>query len=191
MARLAAAGAGRPVATTSATRPPRRPTPARASAADSQPASPASHYFTPSDARPVMLYDGVCRMCSTGVDVALALDRGKKLRFAALQSPAGAALLAATGRAPDDVSSVVLVSPGDPAPVALDRSDAVLAIAKLLGVAPAALAALATPLPKPLRDGAYNQVADNRFALFGRLPELRVTQGGGAGDDGGGRFLVE
>lgn len=158
---------------------PRRPTPARASA--------ASRYFG-DDARPVMLYDGVCRMCSTGVDVALALDRGRKLRFAALQSPAGGALLAATGRAPGDVSSVVLVSAGDP-PTALDRSDAVLAIAKLLGVAPAALAALAAPMPKPLRDGAYNTVADNRFALFGRLPEQRLTQGGRGGEEG--RFLVE
>jgi predicted DCC family thiol-disulfide oxidoreductase YuxK len=132
-----------------------------------------------------MLYDGDCRLCSTGVDVALALDTKRALRFAALQSPAGRALLALSGRSPDDISSVVLVT-RDGAAV---KSEAVLGIAKLLGVAPAALAALAAPLPRRARDGAYDAVADNRYGLFGRLGERRLTKGGG--DDDPRRWLVE
>lgn len=124
-------------------------------------------------------------LCSTGVDVALALDSRRALRFAALQSPAGKTLLQRAGRDADDISSVVLVTQDG----SFIKSDAVIEIARLLGVAPAALAALAAPLPKPARDGAYGAVADNRYNLFGRLPAQRWTQGGG--DEEVGRFLVE
>ena len=158
-----------------------RPTPAPAS-------SPSTRDYFAADPRPVMLYDGDCRLCSTGVDVALALDGSKRLRFAALQSPAGRALLARSGRSPDDISSVVLVTPEG----AAIKSEAVLAIASLLGVAPAALAALAAPLPRRARDGAYDAVADNRYTLFGRLGERRLTKGGGGEEEEDpGRWLVE
>ena len=50
-------------------------------------------------------------------------------------------------------------------------------------------AALAAMVPAPARDGAYNAVADNRYTLFGRLPQQRWTRGSGGGADEEGRFL--
>jgi predicted DCC family thiol-disulfide oxidoreductase YuxK len=52
---------------------------------------------------------GVCNMCNGGVNFVLDNDPVGRLRFAALQSEAGRALLLRSGRAPDDISSLVLV----------------------------------------------------------------------------------
>ena len=144
------------------------------------------------DSRPVMLYDGVCGLCNNGVDLALGLDSGARarLRFAALQSPAGQRLLARAGRAPDDISSVVLVKADGRAFI---ESEAIVEIGRVLGVFPAPLAALALALPSGGRDAAYRTVADNRYSIFGKRDVCRLTQGGrgvGGGDDPG-RFIVE
>ncbi|HZF33246.1 MAG TPA: DCC1-like thiol-disulfide oxidoreductase family protein, partial [Candidatus Angelobacter sp.] len=39
--------------------------------------------------RPVMLFDGVCNLCSGSVQFAIARDPAANLRFAAIQSPHG------------------------------------------------------------------------------------------------------
>lgn len=44
-------------------------------------------------APPVLLFDGVCGVCGAGVDFLLRRDARSRLRFAALQSQAGIALL--------------------------------------------------------------------------------------------------
>ncbi|CAI5490116.1 unnamed protein product [Closterium sp. Naga37s-1] len=95
------------------------------------------HFAT--DDRPIVLYDGVCNMCNGGVNFALDADPQGRLRFAALQSEAGRALLARSGRSPDDISSIVLVERDG----AYIKSDAVLRIARLLDLPLAFLAALA------------------------------------------------
>lgn len=59
------------------------------------------------DGRPVILYDGVCNMCNSWVDRVLSVDVDKKFRFSALQGPTGRALLAKSGRSPDDISRSV------------------------------------------------------------------------------------
>ena len=157
------------------------PPPAAASAE-----APIDDFAT--DPRPVMLYDGVCGLCNNGVDVALRLDGGRALRFAALQSPAGRRLLARAGRSPDDLSSVVLVRADG---TAFTQSDAIVEIGRTLGVFPAPLAALALALPPRGRDAAYRAVADNRYSIFGRRDVCRLTQGGVGGGGDPGRFIVE
>ena len=128
-------------------------------------------YFEGADARPIVLYDGVCNMCNGAVDVMLRLDPRGRFRLAALQSPAGRALLARSGRAPDDISSIVLVDRDG----FYIRSEAVRRIAAGLGFPPVALvAALAAPVPLGLRDAAYDFVADNRYSVFGRTDECRL-----------------
>lgn len=57
-----------------------------------------------SDARPVLLYDGVCNMCNGFVNLFLDVDKDEKFRFSALQSQTGRALLSMSGRSPDDIS---------------------------------------------------------------------------------------
>lgn len=56
------------------------------------------------DKRPVILYDGVCNMCNGFVNLLLDIDTTEKFRFSALQSDTGRALLALSGRSPDDIS---------------------------------------------------------------------------------------
>lgn len=56
------------------------------------------------DDRPVLLYDGVCNMCNGFVNLFLDIDTDEKFRFSALQSQTGRALLALSGRSPDDIS---------------------------------------------------------------------------------------
>lgn len=57
-----------------------------------------------SDSRPVVLYDGVCNMCNTFVNLCLDIDTEEKFRFTPLQGPTGRALLSSCGRSPDDIS---------------------------------------------------------------------------------------
>ena len=123
------------------------------------------------DTRPVILFDGVCTLCNGGVNLALDLDPPGKLRFAALQSDAGRALLARAGRDPSDISSIVLVEEH----AAYVKSDAVLRIATYLeNPALPAAAALGMVFPGALRDAVYDLVAANRYELLGLKDECRL-----------------
>ena len=131
------------------------------------------------DPRPVILFDGVCNMCNSAVNVALDWDSRGKLRFAALQSNVGRALLQKNGRNAEDISSIVLVT-SDGAYV---KSDAILKIAEeltplsLFPLRPAA--ALGRVLiPKILRDVIYDGVADNRYTIMGKREECRLDSDG-------------
>ena len=103
--------------------------------------------------------------------MALDLDPPGKLRFAALQSAAGRALLRRAGRAPEDISSIVLVEEDG----AYVKSDAVLRIATYLeNPALPAAAALGMLFPSVLRDVVYDLVARNRYNLLGIRDECRL-----------------
>jgi len=128
------------------------------------------------DRRPVILFDGVCNLCNTGVNFVLDWDSDGRFRFAALQSPEGRALLERSGRSPDDISSIVLVTPGDGG---FTKSDAVLRIGQGLGSGPwAAMASAGWLFPRPLRDFVYDRVASNRYNLFGRTDACRLSTDG-------------
>jgi len=131
------------------------------------------------DGRPIILFDGVCNMCNSAVNVALDWDKGGKLRFAALQSNVGRALLQKNGRNADDISSIVLVTKNG----AYIKSDAVLRITEeltplaFLPLRPA-VAVGRVLLPKILRDVIYDGVADNRYKIMGIRDECRLDSDG-------------
>jgi hypothetical protein len=62
--------------------------------------SSGAEYFSDVDSRPVVLFDGSCNMCNGGVNFMLDWDTKGVYRYAALQSPAGKALLMRSGRHP-------------------------------------------------------------------------------------------
>jgi len=132
-----------------------------------------------SDQRPVILFDGVCNMCNSAVNLALDWDPKGKLRFSALQSNVGRSLLEANGRKADDISSIVLVTKDG----AFLKSDAVLKITEeltplsLLPLRPAAILGQFI-VPKFLRDLIYDGVADNRYQLMGKRTECRFDTDG-------------
>ena len=151
----------------SANRATSRPLSTRAPAASSDIASALFQV----DKRPIILFDGVCNLCNGGVTLALDLDPPGNLRFAALQSDAGRALLKRAGRDPNDISSIVLVEENG----AYVKSDAVLRIATYLeNPALPAAAAFGMLFPNVIRDAVYDLVADNRYEMLGMKDECRL-----------------
>eukprot|EP00775_Hariotina_reticulata_P013275 gene13275-13406_t len=113
-----------------------------------------------------------CEWCNGGVNFVLDWDTEGVYRFAALQSKPGRRLLMRCGRHPDDISSIVLVEEDG----CYIKSEAVLKIATRLNMPFPLLAALAMPVPKDLiRDPLYDQVANNRYVLFGKQHSCRVS----------------
>lgn len=131
------------------------------------------------DDRPIILFDGVCNMCNNAVNLALDWDPRDRLRFCALQSNVGRALLRAHGREADDISSIVFVTPRG----AYVKSDAVLGITEELNPLPFVplrpFSRLATRVvPAVLRDLIYDGVADNRYSIMGKRNECRFDAEG-------------
>ena len=128
----------------------------------------------------LILFDGVCNLCNGFVQFVIRHDAAGRFRFAALQSEAGQAVLAAHGA---DAAAVA----AEPDSVLLQlngrlysHSEAVLRIAQGLGWPWRALL-LGRLLPRPWRDAAYRFVARHRYRWFGRqescwlpTPELKA-----------------
>ena len=111
----------------------------------------------------VVLFDGVCNVCSGSVRFILPRDRQGVFRFASLQSFAAQRLLTACGRVPGSLDSLVLIEDGH----CYERSDAVLRIAARLRF-PWNLARGLGIIPRPIRDGFYRFFAARRYRWFGK-----------------------
>ena len=132
---------------------------------DAQPASSDQ----PPIPTPLILYDGVCRLCTGTVLFVIKRDAGKRFRFASLQSPVGQQLLRSFGLPPNDLKTFVLVDQGRH----FTKSAAALRVASGLGGVWRAVALL-TVVPRPIRDGVYDWVARKRYRWFGRLDACLV-----------------
>ena len=115
------------------------------------------------DARPVIVFDGVCVICNGWVRFLLRHDRQRRYRFAAMQKESGRALLAGNGLDPDDPASFLLVENGN----AWRETDAIVRVIGSLGGFWRLVAGVHVA-PKPLRDWLYRGVARNRYRWFGR-----------------------
>lgn len=130
----------------------------------------------------LMVYDGVCRFCSTAVSFVLWADREESVRFTPTQSAYGQALCAEAGVDAADPSTFLFFEGGR----ALKASDGVLALFARLSVPWRWLTALAV-VPRPWRDAAYAWLARNRYRIFGRRRACKLPQ---AGDPFAARFLA-
>ena len=115
------------------------------------------------EARPVILFDGVCLLCSGFIHFVLDHDKEGRFDFAPLQGLTGTALLQKHGL-PLDVSTMVLIETDGEVHV---RSTAALRVPKHCDVS-YWLACAAIVLPRPLRDLGYKLVARYRYTLFGQ-----------------------
>jgi predicted DCC family thiol-disulfide oxidoreductase YuxK len=116
------------------------------------------------DARPIVVFDAKCLLCSANARFILRHDRRRRFRLAAMQSEAGAALYRRFGIDPADPQTLILVE-GERA---LRDSEAVLAIYAGLGWPWRSAAAALRLVPRAVRDPVYRWVARNRYCLFGR-----------------------
>jgi predicted DCC family thiol-disulfide oxidoreductase YuxK len=118
---------------------------------------------TRSKPRSIVLFDGVCNLCSGSVRFLIRRDPQANLCFASLQSDAGRRLQAERGLDPDALASIVLVE-GERC---MAESTAVLHIVRQLSGAWPLLSALLV-VPRPLRDLLYRWIAKNRYRWFGK-----------------------
>jgi predicted DCC family thiol-disulfide oxidoreductase YuxK len=117
----------------------------------------------------IVVFDGVCVACNRSVDFLLRHDRARRYRFAAMQSPAGHALMARHGIDPADPASFLLIEGGD----AFRDSEGVVRVLAGLGGA-WRCARFALWVPRALRDALYRWFARHRFRWFGRRDACRV-----------------
>jgi predicted DCC family thiol-disulfide oxidoreductase YuxK len=121
------------------------------------------------DDSPILLFDGVCNLCSGAVRFVIRHDPGGRFRFAALQSEAGRRLLVQHGLPADALDTFVLIAGAR----CFTRSDAAIELARRLGGAWRGLALLRL-VPRPIRDAAYGVVVRNRYRWFGRSESCMV-----------------
>lgn len=140
----------------------------------------------------IVIFDGMCHLCSRSVSFIIRNDPGRRFRFVALQSEAGQILvtrlrdLEAPEREkgsftdPSGADSVILFRQGR----LFFFSEAALRIAGDLRF-PWNLLKGFLWIPRPVRDGIYRFIAGRRFQWFGRRESCRMANSGETG-----RFLT-
>jgi predicted DCC family thiol-disulfide oxidoreductase YuxK len=110
----------------------------------------------------IVVFDGVCNLCSRSVRFMLKHDVHGKLRFASVQSPVGRELLERNGVDALDPQTFLLIDGGR----VYVRTDAALEIAKDLGGW--RWLQVLRVVPRGVRDWLYGYVARNRYRWFGK-----------------------
>ncbi len=123
----------------------------------------------PTDNRPIILFDGVCNLCNAAVNYVIDHDPQARFRLGALQSKAGANLLASVSLPDGFLESIILVEGSE----VFLRSDAAIRIARRL-TGPARYLWWTRVVPRFLRDPAYRLVARYRYNWFGKRDTCRV-----------------
>ena len=128
------------------------------------------------DGHDVVVFDGVCVLCSGLLRFVLRHDRAERFRFVRAQSDLGARLYEALGM-PTEEFETNLVIVGGRIHTHLDAFGAAM---RALGWPLKALGA-ASWIPGPIAKPIYFAIARNRYRLFGRTdtcmmptPELRA-----------------
>jgi predicted DCC family thiol-disulfide oxidoreductase YuxK len=115
------------------------------------------------DRHPLIIFDGICVLCSGFARFVVRFDPDWKFRFATAQSPLGEALYREHGLRTDFYETNLVIVDG----VAYQRMDSLIAVLDVLGW-PWRAARLLKLLPRPARDWLYGLIAQNRYALFGK-----------------------
>jgi predicted DCC family thiol-disulfide oxidoreductase YuxK len=117
----------------------------------------------------IILFDGVCNLCSSSVRFILKHDKKNQFLFSSLQGKTGQAYLKKFNLPADAFNSFMLVE-GDHL---YTRSSGALRMLKYLGNGWQLLYAFII-VPKFIRDGVYNFIAKNRYRWFGKKEECWI-----------------
>jgi predicted DCC family thiol-disulfide oxidoreductase YuxK len=119
----------------------------------------------------LVLYEGVCGLCSSLLQFLLSHDRRGVFAFASLQSATGRAVVENFGGDPTERTSFyVLANYRTRHSQIFAKSQAALFVAGQLGW-PWKAAVIGRILPTALLDRAYNAIARNRYRVFGRFDQ--------------------
>jgi len=110
----------------------------------------------------IILFDGVCHLCSGNVKFIFKRDRTESIMFCPVQSSVGSALLQHFGLPTNSHETVVFIEDGR----ALLKSDAVINMWRHLQF-PWPLLTIAKYCPARIRDAFYLTIARNRYRWFG------------------------
>ena len=110
----------------------------------------------------IILFDGVCNLCSNSVSLLIKYDKNNIFRFAAMQTKAGENIMQ-DYHILNDRKSIILIKEG----TVFYKSEAIIEIAKQITGWPSILK-YGFLFPKFLRDGMYDLIAKNRYFLFGK-----------------------
>lgn len=121
-----------------------------------------------SQAKAIVLYDGVCGLCNRAVQFLLKRDRLDRLQFASLQSDLAAGLLSRHGMDPKSLDTVYAVlNYGEPNETLLAKGDAFLFFASVIGGI-WSVAKIGRIIPRPMRNWLYDFIARHRYQVFGK-----------------------
>ena len=121
------------------------------------------------DSRPLIIYDGVCVLCSRGMHAIAKRDTVARIRFTSAQSPLGQALFVHYGLDPVVFETALLLSEGR----AFGKLDMSFEVGRWLGGS-WRLFDIFRPLPRAAQDRAYDLIAKNRYRLFGRTATCQL-----------------
>jgi len=110
----------------------------------------------------IVLFDGICNLCSSTVSFLIKYDTKHLLHFAAQQNQSGKDLMQAHG-IKEDNNSVLFIKNDK----VYSKSDAIIEIAKHLSGWPQILK-YSYIFPSFLRNGIYDMIAKNRYQIFGK-----------------------
>jgi predicted DCC family thiol-disulfide oxidoreductase YuxK len=135
---------------------------------------PQAESATPRSSAHLLLFDGVCGVCSRVPQFFLRHDRRGRFAFATLQSAIGRRIVARHGGDPDELTTMyVVASYGAADERIFTKSDAALLIARDLGW-PWRLLTLFRVVPRRVRNRLYDAVARNRYRVFGKNQSCMV-----------------
>jgi predicted DCC family thiol-disulfide oxidoreductase YuxK len=118
---------------------------------------------------PVVLFDGVCKLCNGSVNFILRRDRKGRLKLASLQSDYGRQAIASQGKNSDALDSLSLQE----GTRLSEKSTAIIRITKYLdGAWPLCMIFLI--IPRFIRDFIYDIIANNRYRWFGKYGTCRL-----------------
>ena len=112
---------------------------------------------------PLIVFDGVCVLCTAWLQFVLRHDRRGEFRFATVQSPAGQELLKNHGLDPSDPTSFLVIVDGN----SYNESGGMIRVVSEFGGAWRMIKLLYV-VPGPIRDWFYRLIARHRYRLFGK-----------------------
>ncbi len=119
----------------------------------------------------IILFDGVCNLCSWSVSFVVKRDKNRIYKFAWAQSDAGKELLKWCKLPENFLDTVVYIEHGTP----YYKSKAALKIASRLSMPWPILSRIGLVLPEMILDSIYDWIARNRYKWFGRTDVCMVS----------------
>jgi len=123
------------------------------------------------NSNPIVLFDGVCNLCSTSVKFLLAYNRKENLRFASLQSNFAKELLTQRKVPASDTGTVIFIENQQ----VYTKSSAVFETIKHL-IYPWKAMYYFKYIPSSITDWIYSRIAQNRYNWFGRKDKCIIPK---------------